>query len=978
MGENEQCIVFDSFSLDPTNERLWKGSQAIRLRPKAFLLLNHLVLRPGQLVTKEELYEAIWPGTFVGDGVLKVLMRQLREALGDDPRHPRFIETAHRRGYRFIGAIAAPIQRRAPAIQLPSMNVAIPRQTVVGRNEALARMRACFNKMLAGERQILFVTGEAGIGKTALVDAFTQSVATDGAVRTARGQCLEQYGAGEAYLPVLEAVGRLCRQHAEVVDLLRANAPMWLLQMPSLLNSSERETLSRETAGATHERMLREMGGALEAITAHRPLLLVLEDLHWSDYSTLDLISYMARRLRLARLMLIGTYRTPDLLVSGHPLRAVKRELAAKQQCEELALDDLSEEAVANYLDERFPGNQFPAKLAISIHQRTEGNPLFMVNAVDHLVEDKLIGPRESSWDLIVDIENVTPGVPDSIKHMIEKQIDHLDAEEQRTLEASSIVGTQFSIDAVAAALDEDVSAVDARCHKLARQHQFIHEQDVVGIPEGAAVARYGFRHALYQNVLYERVPLSRRIQMHRRIGTREEALYGDHAREIAAELAMHFELGQDYGKAANYLQHAAETALRRFAYHDAVTLARRGLELLERLPDTPARAQQELRLCLTLGVPLIAIEGYAAPDIGTIYTRARELCRQLGDPPEVSQVLWGLWSFYLLRAELGTARDIAEEFLPMAKRLPHPGLAMRAHLAMEVTCLHLGEFVHSVEHFEKALLLYDPLQHRDDAFLYTQNPGVSMRCFGAWALWFLGRPDHALQRMKEALRLAQEISEPHMLCRALLLAAILHQLLRDNRLAQQCAEAAISVSGEHNLTMYQSPATITRGWAMVDRGLEETSIQNMRQGLAARRATGTELIRPHLLAQIAEALSKARQTEEGLLVLEEALAVADRTGERYYEAELYRLKGELLLMRSAEVVQVKQCFHRSIQIARQQQAKSLELRASTSMARLYRDQGQSEKARTVLSPIYATFTEGFGTSDLREAKALLDHLKIQ
>jgi predicted ATPase len=480
---------------------------------------------------------------------------------------------------------------------------------------------------------------------------------------------------------------------------------------------------------------------------------------------------------------------------------------------------------------------------------------------------------------------------------------------------------------------------------------------------------------------------------MHRRIGAREEALYGDHAREIAAELAMHFERGQDYGQAAKYLQHAAETALRRFAYQDAVALARRGLELIERLPDTPARAQQELRLCLTLGVPLIAIEGYAAPVIGTIYMRARELCRQLGDPPEVSQVLWGLWSFYLLRAELGTARDIAEEFLPMADRLSYPGLAMRGHLAMEVTYLHVGEFVGSVEHFEKALLLYDPVQHRDDAFLYTQNPGVSMRCFGAWALWFLGRPDHALQRMKEALSLAQEISEPHSLCRALLLAAILHQLLRDNRLALQCAEAAISLSGEHNLMMYQSPATITRGWAMIDQGLEETSIQNMRQDLTARRATGTELIRPHLLAQIAEALSKARQTEEGLFVLEEALTVADRTGERYYEAELYRLKGELLLMqcnralaraaqgrqataaKSSDIIQAEQCFHQSIQIARQQQAKSLELRGSTSLARFYRDQGQIEEARKLLSPIYATFTEGFGTLDLREAKALLDDL---
>src|SRR5262249_45991920 len=257
-------------------------------------------------------------------------------------------------------------------------------------------------------------------------------------------------------------------------------------------------------------------------------------------------------------------------------------------QCEELRLEDLREEAVAKYLAVRFPGNLFPTKLATSIHQRTEGNPLFMINAVDYLVAEKLIDLREESWELVVDLENVKLGVPDSIKQMIEKQIDHLDVVEQRTLEAASVAGAEFSIAAVAAGMEEDESEVEARCHKLTRQHQFIHDCAFVEISEGARVARYGFRHALYQNVLYERVSLSRRVQMHRRVAEREEDLYGDYVREIAGELAMHFERGQDYGQAAKYLQHAAETALRRFAYQDAVALARRGLELLERLADTP------------------------------------------------------------------------------------------------------------------------------------------------------------------------------------------------------------------------------------------------------------------------------------------------------------------------------------------------------------------------------------------------------
>jgi DNA-binding winged helix-turn-helix (wHTH) protein len=398
-------------------ERLWKGSQAIRLRPKVFAVLEYLLRRPGLRVTKEELIEALWPGTFVGDSVLKVVVRQLRKALGDDPKHPRFIETAHRRGYRFIGAIAALPQSETPALPHASLSAAAPPQTVVGREEALSRMRTCLHKTLRGQRQILFVTGEAGIGKTALVDAFVQSLVLEGTIRTVRGQCFEQYGTSEAYLPVLEAIGQLCRENAKVVDVLRTNAPMWLLQMPSLLSASDREMLNREMSGATHERMLREMSGTLEALTADRPLVLILEDLHWSDYSTLDLISYLARQPQPAPLMLIGTYRTAELIVRRHPLNAVKRELLAKQQCEQLPLEDLSEKAVATYLAIRFPGNRFPTKLAASIHQRTEGNPLFMVNAVDYLVAEKLIDLREDSWELVADMENVQVGVPDSLKY---------------------------------------------------------------------------------------------------------------------------------------------------------------------------------------------------------------------------------------------------------------------------------------------------------------------------------------------------------------------------------------------------------------------------------------------------------------------------------------------------------------------------------------------------------------------------------
>ena len=512
-------------------------------------------------------------------------------------------------------------------------------------------MNGWLQKMLGGERQIVFVTGEAGIGKTSLVDTFARNMASDRNILVARGQCLEQYGTGEAYLPVLEAIGRLCREQEQFVEVLRTHAPMWVLQMPSLVNASDREFLSRRVFGATRARMLREMGDALEVLTADQPLVLILEDLHWSDYSTLDLISYLARQRHAAQLMLIGTYRTVELIVSGHPLKAVKQELLAKQQCEELPLEYLNEEAVARYLSVSFPANRFPEVLAGLIHDRTEGNPLFMVNAVDYLVSQGLVGEVNGSWELTVAIENVEVGVPDSIKQMIEKQIDHLDPVAQRTLEAASVAGAEFGTIAVGAGLEEEPASVEARCEELARQRHFIQNVGFQVLPDGETVSRFSFIHALYRKVLYESLSESRRVQLHRRIGAQGEVLYGERVKEIAGELAMHFERGGDLQQAAKYLQQAADNAIRRFAYREAVGLARRGLELLLQLPDTPERAQQELCLQLTLGVPLIATEGYAAADVGNVYLKARELCQRLGETPDISEVLWGLWTFHTLKA---------------------------------------------------------------------------------------------------------------------------------------------------------------------------------------------------------------------------------------------------------------------------------------------------------------------------------------
>jgi DNA-binding winged helix-turn-helix (wHTH) protein/predicted ATPase len=963
---DERRILFEPFALDLNNECLWKGPVAIRLRPKAFAVLEHLLTRPGQLVTKEKLLNAVWGDTFVGDAVLKVTIRQLREALSDDPKQPRFIETSHRRGYRFIGPIGAP-----PPAAAPPPSVVEAASSLVGRQDSLATMDGWLERMRQGDRQIAFVSGEAGIGKTTILDAFVRRATGAGGVRSATGQCLEQYGTSEAYLPVLDAIRQLCRDHSSVVDVLRAHAPMWLMQMPSLVTASDREAFGREGFGASRERMLREMGEALDALTAEAPLVLVLEDLHWSDVSTLDLISYLAQQRRPARLMVIGTYRPAELIASRHPLKAVKQELAGKQKCVELPLEYLGLQAIADYLEAQFPGHRFPPELAEVLHERTEGNPLFMVSTINYLIAEGFVARDGDGWAVTAEIDRIKVGVPDSIRHLIDRQFDRLDGSQQRVLEAASVDGVEFSHVAVAAALEEDDGTIQSICEELGRRHQFIRETGVLTLPNGQVSGRFTFVHAVYRNVLYERLSAARRLLLHRRLADRGEAVYGESVSEIAAELAMHFERAGNDDSAACYLQLAADKAMRRSAYREAVALSRRGLDLLARLPETDERATRELKLQLTMGVPLVATEGYAAPVVGGVYARARALCERLDDPPEIAQALWGQWTFAILRAELDPALDIANDFLRLPARVSEPGIAMRGDWAVGITFTHRGEFGRAAEHLEKALELYHPDDHRDDQFLYSLNPGSTVRCFSAWAWWFVGRPATSLVRAQEALAIARELSEPHGLAHALSFAAVLHQLRGEPDRSADFARATIELSSEHGLALYHALGETLSGWARAAGHPSDDALQQLRRGLDAWERTGARLMRPHLLGLLAEVLMSGARDDEALAVLDEAIATAEATGERNYSAELHRLRGGFL--RESSPAGAEAAFLRAVAVAREQKALMPELRAAMDLVRLGRKHGRAYSAAALVQPLLAQFTEGLDTADLIDARAMVD-----
>jgi DNA-binding winged helix-turn-helix (wHTH) protein/predicted ATPase len=936
-------------------------------------VLRYLVEHPGRLITKDELLTTIWHDAIVSEAAVASCIRDVRKALRDSSREPRYIQTVHRRGYRFIGPVVGPTAAVTPT--RPSMP-----STLVGRDAELAHLHERLDKALSGQRQLVFVTGETGIGKTALVERFLADIGEAKALRVGRGQCVEQYGAGEAYLPILDALGRLGRAAARepLIQILKQHAPTWLAQLPGLLNDREVKVVQLRAQGATRGRMLRELAEALEAVTRDAPLVLLLEDLHWSDSATIDLLGMLARRRDASRLLVVGTYRPADV-AAAHPLRWVKHELQLHGDCHEIPLEFLSAAAVRDYLDRRFPGHALPAALALVLYRSTDGNPLFLVNTIDDLIGQGRLHQGDGQWRLSGLAEEIASRTPETLWQLVEKQAERLTADEQAVLAAASVAGVVFSA-AVAVTPGMDPQRAELRCEALARRGQFLRAVGTAEWPDGTMAGRYAFIHALYQQVLYARVPVGERVALHLRTAERLERGHGERAADIAGELAVHFEHARELERAARYRGRAGEHALRQHAYREAADHATRALELLRALPDSREGMQLNLAQLVTLGSALTATQGYAAPEVVRTYARAWELCLQMGETPQLLPVLLGIGRFYVVRGEFKTGRDVGAHLLTIAQATQDPVVLLAAHNALGIVSLYSGELETALAHLERGIAGTDSGEHdstRTHAFRLVP-PVVTCAIHSAWALWLLGHLDRATARAQEALTLARALDHPFGLSYACHLAAALHQWRGDHAAAHALEAEALPHDTEHGFGLLLSVGRIQRGWLLAEQGQRDAGLAQMREGLAMHREIGAEVLVPGFLALVAEVHQTLGQPAEGLSALTEALMIAQQSGQHYWQAELHRLAGVLTLQvesgREAPAA-AESHFLRALEIARRQRAKWLELRATTSLARLWADQGKVSGAHAMLGDVYTWFTEGVDTAALREARSLLDAL---
>lgn len=587
---------FQSFRLDTANHCLWRADKRVPLTPKAFDVLRYLVENAGRVLTQGEILESVWPDTYVNPELIKKYILGIRKVLGDRSGRPLFIETFPKRGYQFVAPVSD--DSTAGSSELPS-----DLKKMVGRDIALTKLNSHLNTALKGRRQLVFVTGEVGVGKTMLVDVFHQWAARRPNLRVARGQCVEGFGGKEAYYPMLEALGQLIRDSDSnpVAQTLAKRAPTWWIQFPSLVKAEQREALQREILGATRERMVREICETLEGITADNPLVLIFEDLHWVDDSTLDLISALARRREPAKLMLLGTYRSADVVLSKTPLKGLKQDLQVHHLCTEIALERLEEPAVAEYLATEFPNGSLPAGLAKLIYRHSGGNALFMVEIVQDIVKKGLIAPARGAWMLTKPLKDIDPGVPETLQQMLDLQFSQLSVDEQRILNSGSVVGERFSVWAVRPTLDIETDRIEDLLEGLAEKQQFVRSAGLQELPDGSVSAHYEFKHSLFRQVLYRRLSSIGRSKLHRRIGEQLRLLYTQDRRELASELALHFEEGHEYEHAIRYLLLTAENAQRRFAHGDAIPVLHHALELVRKIVAN-TRVEVELQILRRIG----------------------------------------------------------------------------------------------------------------------------------------------------------------------------------------------------------------------------------------------------------------------------------------------------------------------------------------------------------------------------------------
>jgi DNA-binding winged helix-turn-helix (wHTH) protein/predicted ATPase len=915
--------------LNPSSGEVTDGGATRQLTPKSTALLCVLAARPGELISKEELFRVVWAGTVVSDSALTSCVRELREVLGDDAKQPSYIETHYRRGYRCV----APVGKASAGA-----DISVDAPALFGREPELSALQSVMARVRAGERQVVFITGDPGIGKSTLAESFLASLPVP-EVSCSRGQCIEHHGPAEAYLPVLEALDRLCRSVAGGLakQALARHAPGWLVQMPGLLSNTELRGVAQRSGAANPQRLLRELTEAIEELARRAPLVLLFEDLHWSDNATLNWLTHVARRREPAQLMVIATYRRVEALMRDHPLISVHAELSSQGRAHEVALGPLDAVAMAKLMAGKFDDGDAIRAVAQRVHARTEGHPLFALNLISELVSRGMLQRCGEAWQYSAGLEAVDSLLPHDVRHVIEHRVRRLSLDEQRLLQFASVAGQQFSAASVAAGADLPVRDVEHALQMLARSDAFIRAAELTDGSDRRRSARFMFHHALYREVLYEQMPVANRSEAHRRIGEHLEQLFGTRADDIATELAVHFEQGWANERAIHWRRRAAHNAVRRGAPREAIAHLNQARKLLPGLPPGE-RAAKEVEVCIALGGQFMAALGWAAPEVERAYSQAQRLAEQLPQRQGLFAALWGLWLYRSGQGELDQAQSLCDTLLSIGRDQEDASIRLQAHHAAWATALARGELTSCCEQAREGAALYLPDRHHCLSEEYGgHDAGVCARCFHSLALAIRGERDAARESIGSAIALAETLGHPFSSAFAWYFSSSLHQLLDDVEGAASSAATAIRLAREQGFALIEAWASCIAAWAQAKRTRSEAAIGTLEDNVRLAHEAGTSLFQSYLLGLLAEARMCVGDADRAREAIERAISTARRSGEKFFLARLLCLHAEL-----SDSGPAREALAEALGIARAQGARLFEEQAGVLLATRARPSGST------------------------------------
>lgn len=953
---------FEDCEIDTKLLELRRSGDVEPMDPLGFDLLRYLIENRDRVLTRDELLDALWPGKVVTDSALSSRLKDVRSAVGDDGTSQRVVKTVHGRGYRFVADIVGTDE------EVPSVRAGAPAPAggesfagaapAVGRDTELGKLARWLDRASTGERALVLISGEAGVGKTTLTRAFLGAAQRAKDIFVVHGQCVNQRGASEAYLPLLEGLGRAGQRDPRVVDLLARHAPAWLGHLSALARTQVEAPLSH--VGVTQGRMLRELSDFLDRLAVERTVVLVLEDLHWSDPSTLAWLEYHARRIDPARLLLVATLRPVGEVM---PLYG---ELTMRGLAHGLALDAIDEACVSDYLNQRLDRPPSP-QLAALTFRRTGGFPLFIDTLVDHWLENGLVHRANGIWSAAADDKELVAGVPDSLSQLIDRQLQNLQENERQLLAAAALAGTPFAAAAVAHALEASAETIESHYGRLARQGRIVRNTGDARWPDGTITATFEFRHELYREALYAGVSPARRARLHRALGERLEQAFGDAPSSAAGEIADHFARAHEVGRALRYFYPAALLAFNRSANRETVALVDRAVKLIGTLEGTPDTRRAERDLLLLRASALIALEGWASARVEQSYRRALELGDELGlrdNWPEI----YGMAAVHELRGRYAESQAVIESLL---ERTSEAGPEARELLACSL--FHQGRFDQSISSAEQAVAEFDPEEVSAILARYGENPGVCCHSWIALGLWYLGRPEASMRRSDQALALAQD--HPYSLSSALTYRTFLHQFRGEPEATLQWSQQTCEVAERQGFVFRVAQASMAGAWAAgrlaSAKPEQDAALARMRVSLEDHKAMGAEMDVPYYLTLQADLLFHMGRVDESIATLERAFAANPPGRAFFFEAEMHRLHARLVLARQpGDTERAGALLDRALAVARAQSARMLELRAC--MTRLELGIDQNGAARKALARALDSLEEVGSSPEGQAARALL------